>query len=93
MKKNTSKKEIRRAEEEKAKPTFAFYIGIDLGDKNSDVCVMDGSGEVKERFRLRMKAADLQAYFVTVARSRVAMEAGGQSRWVAEVIENCGHEV
>ena len=93
MKKSTSKKEIRRAEEEKAKPTFAFYIGIDLGDKNSDVCVLDGSGEVKERFRLRMKRADIQAYFVSIARSRVAMEAGGQSRWVAEVIENCGHEV
>jgi transposase len=40
-----------------------------------------------------MKGADLQKYFVGIGRSRVAVEAGGQSRWVADVIERCGHEV
>ena len=40
-----------------------------------------------------MKAEDFQAYFASLPHSRVAVEAGGQSRWVAEVIERCGHEV
>jgi transposase len=91
MKKNSSKQRVVTTEEQKE--TFTFYIGIDLGDKQSDICVLDRSGELKEQFRLRMKGADFQGYFASIGRSRVALEAGCQSRWVAEVIEKCGHEV
>jgi transposase len=73
--------------------TFALYIGIDLGDKNCEVCVLDQNGELRESFRLRMKAVDLRKYLSGIARSCVAIEAGAQSRWVAEVIEGCGHKV
>jgi hypothetical protein len=94
MKKHTSKKQSARKDNAKEnKETLTWYIGIDLGDRNSDVCVPDREGEVSEEFRLRMKSADFQAYFTTIPRSRVAVEAGGQSRWVAEVIEKCGREV
>src|SRR5260370_25999762 len=79
MKKNTSKKKT----QEEGKQGFASYIGIDLGDKSSDVCVLDAAGEKREEFRLCMKAAEFQAYFATIGRSRVAVEAGGQSRWEA----------
>jgi transposase len=72
---------------------FACYIGIDLGDKHSDLCVLDPIGDVSKQFRLRMKEEDFQTYFASIPPSRVAVEAGGQSRWVAEVIEKCGHEV
>ena len=48
---------------------------------------------MSREFRLRMKEKDFQTYFVSIPRSRVAVEAGGQSRWVAEIIEQCGHEV
>jgi len=75
------------------KEKFAYYMGVDLGDKNCEVCVFNQDGEHQESFGLPMKAADLQRYFLTVERSRVAIEAGGQSRWVAEVIERCGHQV
>ena len=37
MKKNTSKKQIMSKGEKQTRTGFAFYIGIDLGDKNSDV--------------------------------------------------------
>jgi transposase len=57
------------------------------------VCVLNGDGEFQESFRLRMQGSDLQKYFVGIPRSRVAMEAGGQSRWVAELLEGCGHQV
>jgi transposase len=40
-----------------------------------------------------MKVEEFQKYFGSIGRSRVAIEAGGQSRWVAEVIEECGHQV
>jgi transposase len=93
MKKNTSKKQIAGQSKKETKEGFAFFIGIDLGDKNSDVCVLAPDGEVSKEFRLRMKVDAFQEYFASIPRSRVAVEAGGQSRWVAEAIEKCGHEV
>jgi transposase len=98
MKKNTnnSKKQIgvrKSVKQGETKETFAQYIGIDLGDKHCEVCVLDQQGELVKSFRLPMKAADLERYLATIGRSRVAIEAGGQSRWVAEVIERCGHQV
>ena len=40
MKKNTNTKQnASKGKRTEQKETFAFYIGIDLGDKNSDVCV------------------------------------------------------
>lgn len=91
MKKHSSKQQTTPNNPDRE--TFAFYIGIDLGDKHCDVCILDQAGEFHQQFRLRMKGAELQAYFSTIARSRVAVEAGGQSRWVAEQIQQCGHEV
>ena len=98
MKKNTNKTNNRAS---KAGPLgngqprekFPFYIGIDLGDKNCEICVLNQDGEVKEQLHLRMKSGDLQGYFGAIERSCVALEAGGQSRWVAELLETCGHQV
>jgi len=89
-KQNGNAKTVKQAE---VKERFAFYIGIDLGDKNCEVCVLDQQGELQESFRLAMKAAMIQGHFLSIGRSRVAIEAGGQSRWVAEIIEKCGHQV
>src|SRR5260370_8398404 len=91
MKKHTSKNQTTR--KGTAKETFAFYIGIDLGDKKSDICMLDEQGELHDEFRLRMNAQEFQTYFGSLARSRVAIEAGAQSRWVAEGIHRCGHQV
>src|ERR1700686_4350366 len=93
MRKDTSrnKQQIRSKAERATREGLEFYIGIDLGDKNSDVCVLDRRGELSKEFRLRMKEEDFQTYFASIPRSRVAVEAGAQSRWVAEVIEKCGH--
>src|SRR5258707_7677449 len=94
MKKNTnSKQNASKGKRTEQKETFAFYIGIDLGDKNSDVCVLNPAGEVHKEFRIRMNAAAIDEYFAGIGRSRVAIEVGGQSQWVAEVIEKYGHEV
>ena len=98
MKKNTNKAKKQNGSGKTEKPaeareSFAFHIGIDLGDKSCDVCVLDQQGELVESFRLAMKAAILQGHFVTMGRSRIAIEAGGQSRWVAEILEKCGHRV
>ena len=85
-----NKQQIGSKTERGTREGLEFYIGIDLGDKNSDVCVLDRGGELSKEFRLRMKVEDFQRYFAGIPRSRVSVEASGQSRWVAEVIENAG---
>src|SRR6267142_1311602 len=87
MKKNTNTKQnASKGKRTEQRETFAFYIGIDLGDKNSDVCVLNPAGEVHKEFRIRMNAAALDAYFAGIGQSRVAIEVGGQSQWVAELV-------
>ena len=101
MKENNSKKQSKKeskchkqiAPKDGAREKFPFYIGIDLGDKNSEICVFDEDGEVSKRLRLRMKEAEFQCYFASIPRSAVAIEAGAQSRWVADTVERCGHKV
>jgi len=91
--KKASKSHQEMAGQDRVKAKFPFYIGIDLGDKNSEICVFDANGEVSKRLRLRMKEAEFQAYFASLPRSAVAIEAGAQSRWVADTVERCGHKV
>ena len=95
MKNNTSSKQNTSKGEQsgQGKVMFAFYIGIDLGDKTSDVCVMNPAGEVHKEFRLGMNAEQIHEYFAAIGRSRVAIEVGGQSQWVAEAIGKYGHEI
>src|SRR5258708_34221477 len=93
MKKNTNTKQnASKGKRTEQKETFAFYIGIDLGDKNSGVCVLNPAGEVHKGIRIRMNAAAIDEYFAGIGRSRVAVDEGGQWQWAAEVIEKHGHE-
>lgn len=82
MKKNTSNKPRtgKGNRQEREKEAFAFYIGIDLGDKHCEVCVMNPAGEVHQQFRLRMKGVDLQGYFLTIG--------GAGWRWKREDSRN-----
>ena len=60
MRKDTSKskQQISGKAERGTRKGLEFYIGIDLGDKNSDVCVLDRCGELSKEFRLRIKEED-----------------------------------
>jgi transposase len=89
----TKNQNVTAAKQKEAKDSFAFHIGIDLGDTNCEVCVLDPQGEFVESFGLPMKSSSFEKFLGGIGRSRIAIEAGGQSRWVAEVIEQCGHQV
>lgn len=91
--KKISKKAQKTTGGKQGKGEFAYYIGIDLGDKTSDVCMLDKDGEVQKEFRVSMKAESMASRFEKLGRSRIALEAGGQSRWVAELLKSYGHEV
>jgi transposase len=69
-------------------------IGIDIGDKQSVFCVLERTGEdVIEEGRVATTQKGLTAAFGRRARARVAIEAGTHSAWIADVLEELGHEV
>lgn len=68
-------------------------IGLDLGDRYSWLCVLDGEGVVVEEARVRTRREDLDRWFSNRERSRIALEVGGHSPWVSRLLKQCGHEV
>lgn len=80
--------------EKRSTEQFEVVAGLDLGDKRSQVCVLDnGSGEVVEESRLATTEAALRHRFEGVARMRIALEVGTHSPWVSRLLEELGHEV
>jgi Transposase len=71
----------------------AFYIGIDLGDKKSNYCVMDAGKEIRAEEKLATTREEFTAYFAAIPRSRIALEVGTHSPWVSELLKGLGHEV
>jgi transposase len=69
------------------------FVGCDLGDRYSEICVLDDSGAVVESGRVRTTRGALENKFAGLPRGRVVIEVGTHSRWVAEVLRALGHEV
>jgi transposase len=72
--------------------TIIETIGCDLGDKKSEICVLDAGGEVKLRTSVRTTPRWMRMFF-TRAPAHVVIEVGGHSRWVSCLLEELGHRV
>jgi transposase len=68
-------------------------VGMDMGDKKHDICILDASGNVIKRSTLPNTAASIQKYFKKLDLCLVAMEVGTHSRWVSQIIDGIGHKV
>jgi transposase len=68
-------------------------VGMDMGDKNHNVCVLDAEGEVLIRTTVSNTAKAIRKYFGEMGPCRVAMEAGTHSGWVSRILEELGHDV
>jgi hypothetical protein len=62
-------------------------IGLDLGDRYSEACVVDGGDEMQETFRVRMTQAALDRALSRFASART------NSPWVRHLAARHGHEV
>jgi len=67
--------------------------GLDLGDRWSHVCILDGDARVVLEQRIATTAVGLEAFFGTRPRLRLALEAGTHSPWVSRWLQRLGHEV
>jgi transposase len=68
------------------------HVGIDLGSKLSQVCIVR-DGKIVDEFRIKTK--DLPDWFVRVAdrELRIVMESCAESTRIAEAAERAGHSV
>lgn len=77
---------------EKAITARGWTIGVDLGDRFSQGCVLDPAGEVKARFRMATTRKGLEAALQRYHGARVVMEVGTHSPWVCHELEAQGFE-
>lgn len=68
-------------------------IGMDLGDRYSQVCVVDAAGTTVQTARVRTTPAGLTRWFGAQAAAPVVVEAGTHSPWVSRHLTALGHAV
>jgi len=66
---------------------------MDLGDRYTQLCVLDGEGAEIEATRIRTTPAGLAQWFSQRPRARVVLEAGAHSPWASRCVGALGHEV
>ena len=68
-------------------------IGMDLGDKTSRYCVVEGGGEVSSESSVPTTKKGMAQKFSTLRRCRIAIEVGTHSPWVSRLLAGLGFEV
>lgn len=65
-------------------------IGVDVGDRRSHFCALDGTGNVVERGSFGTRPASLKKMLAGRAGATVAFEAGSHGLWIREEVEAAG---
>jgi len=68
-------------------------IGVDLGDRWSNYCVLDEAGEVLLEQKVATTPEGMKQTFERIPRSLMALETGTHSPWVSRLLKELGHEV
>jgi len=68
-------------------------IGMDLGDKKIQICVLDARGRKVREGSVANTAATLRKYFQRYAGAVVAMETGTHSPWISRLLASLGCQV
>lgn len=69
------------------------FVGCDVGEKLSELCVLDSSGAVVERRQVRTTAHGIAKPLGRYRKAIVVIEVGVHSRWIEEVLTGAGHQV
>src|ERR1700693_5741408 len=68
-------------------------VGVDLGDRWSQYCILGLEGEKLSEGQLRTTQEDVREFFQALTVARVVIEVGTHSAWVRGVITEWGHDV
>ena len=74
-------------------PWRGITVGLDLSDKFTSLCFLDGSGEIVEEARVRTTEAAFDQRFGALPPCRAVLEVGTHSPWVSRLLAGCGHDV
>lgn len=88
-KRNTTQSPKRRMTQAEERIT----IGLDLGDRKSRYCALNGKGEVVEEGSVETTKQKMVEKFGRMRRCRIAMEVGTHSPWLSRLLSSIGHEV
>jgi len=69
------------------------YCGIDLASQASAVCVLNEQGGILREQMVATEEGDLQTALDGLGRLRCVVEAAPLAEWVAQMLEELGHEV
>ena len=70
-----------------------YTIGIDLGDRKHEMCVLDAGGEVEDRRGIGGGRDALKRLARKYPGARVIIECGTHSPWISRYLEGLGMEV
>jgi transposase len=90
MRERNRNRPVTKAVQTARRASTAAWIGVDLGDRWSEVCVINGAGKIIERIRVRTTPSSFGEYFQRHAGARVALETGTHSSWARRVLIRCG---
>lgn len=69
-----------------------WTIGLDLSDRTFQFCELNAKGEIVGEGQRKLDRANLKKYLASRPKARVALETGGQSAWVEQLVEESGHQ-
>jgi transposase len=72
---------------------ITVFVGLDVGEKFTDLCVLDDTGAIVETGRIRTIRRSFESHLRGYGRARVVLEVGMHSRWISTVLSEAGHEV
>lgn len=77
------------------KNTITNFVGCDLGDQFSHVCIVGPDGNVVKRQKVATNSESFAKAFAAKAdeKFRIVIEAGGHSPWASRLLKSLGHEV
>lgn len=73
-------------------PSRAIVVGVDVSEKHLNLCEIDGDDAVCES-RMANSSKKLLEHFQGKAKRRIIIEVGAHTRWIAELLEQLGHQV
>lgn len=71
----------------------AITVGLDVGDKNTHFCALDGERKVLKRGSFPTRRGNLEQALLEFPGAKVVLEAGSQSPWMARVLRGRGLRV
>src|SRR5438128_8488581 len=92
MKKGSSSQQSPERVAKASRVQRSMTIGMDLGDKHSCYCVLDGQGELIQEGSVGTTKKAMAKVFGSMGCCRIAIEVGTHSPWVSRLVRGLGHE-